>query len=547
MDKRRQKILEHIDRVKQQTGQPYQYTSGAKLSDQQLQRMQGQMMMRGMSTMSEDDAGAGGVSGPGGGSSSGGIYTPPLSPDQHLPSYIPKITDQWIYDPVIDGWPIEAESCVANSLAHALEVLEHYERNAGVTDFSISWIYGNRLSSDDQAEGMFVAQALNRVQIEGALKFGSSINPDRPYFDDHQYFMDFYLYPDVRHYNSMVNGRIWSAKNIVINEKPAVASKASLYRIANWWTCPTHQSVKNAIAANGVAIMQMWSGNWLWNVGSDGIANSTDYTTSTLSHVMCLIGWKNINGGGYWIAANGWGEWSGDNGLFYIPHGHPAIIDAWGLGNLTTPAHVPEGTPRRISVSNTISAFTIDFHAYYVTDFDGFHVFANNLEGSGDVYKTSVPKGMYQTSMYQASFTLDQSNHEYLIKIVPYNSTGFGPALETTIVTGNLRPDEFDWQYSTIAQNATAVVDHRDWNNLSERIKQFRDYKGLPLFVFTSVSPGQNFLAARFNDARSAIIAMAPPTGPPGVKVGLSANPTNASNVVAADLNLLVSSLNSIP
>ncbi|TBL76255.1 hypothetical protein [Paenibacillus thalictri] len=367
------------------------------------------------------------IGGGGGGTTTAGIFHPAPSSDQYIPTYIPQIVDQVVVNPVTWEVPGEAGSCVACAIATALNVLKHREYGAKYTNFSISWIFGNRAVTDFQGDGMFTSQALSRVQSIGALKYGDSINPD---------FGDAEWYPDNRYYLSS-SGSTWSARSIVDNEYSSVVSKANLYKIGSWWSITDNDSLKNAITNNGAALIDMFCGvdstnsNWLWAAGNNnGMCNQTNYTTST-AHTMCVIGWKNINNEGFWICANGWG-YTGDNGIYYVAMSHPAIYGAYGLSNTSTPSHVPDGRPNNISFSRvgSSSTYNINFYAQYTTDFTMFDVYANNNMGSGDVYKATIYPTKSESDRYlydaiSGTIELDSEGVNYTIKLISRNGIGY--------------------------------------------------------------------------------------------------------------------------
>ena len=109
------------------------------------------------------------------------------------------------------------------------------------------------------------------------------------------------------------------------------------------------------------------------------------------------------------------------------------------------------------------------------------------------------------------------------------------------------RPSNFSWTTSKIqgdpAINLTAI----EWNGLCTRINEFRLYKGLSSYSFTILSSGGFFYAYMLNEARNSIFPMNS-VGLPSTKLGISdvVNPNDADNLLASDLNALVSCLNAI-
>ena len=78
-----------------------------------------------------------------------------------------------------------------------------------------------------------------------------------------------------------------------------------------------------------------------------------------------------------------------------------------------------------------------------------------------------------------------------------------------------------------------------EWNSFTSKINEFRDWKGLSDYSFTTAVKGNTFTAAMFNQAVTAINAM------------YSNNPLSSvskgSTVTAYILNNIVSVLNNVP
>lgn len=111
------------------------------------------------------------------------------------------------------------------------------------------------------------------------------------------------------------------------------------------------------------------------------------------------------------------------------------------------------------------------------------------------------------------------------------------------IKAGYARPSNWVWEvtktrgasYSLVNKNVTNLVTHSEIIAFQSRINEFRLYKNLDVAPFSSRSRGQVFTSTMYNELRSAIIAMSPPT-----------QPSTSSNLIDL-LNGLRNSLNSIP
>jgi len=114
-------------------------------------------------------------------------------------------------------------------------------------------------------------------------------------------------------------------------------------------------------------------------------------------------------------------------------------------------------------------------------------------------------------------------------------------------VTTSSRPDNFNWTTPKVQGNPATNLAATEWNNFCSKINEFRQYKSLSTITFTTVSSGGIFYASIFNEARNAIYPMNS-TNLPSTKLGVSdvVDPNDADDLLASDLNALVSCLNAI-
>ena len=111
-----------------------------------------------------------------------------------------------------------------------------------------------------------------------------------------------------------------------------------------------------------------------------------------------------------------------------------------------------------------------------------------------------------------------------------------------------VRPSNWAWT-STVVQggaitlvNATkkiTILTAAEWNAFTVRINDFREYKTVADYSFTTVVAGNAALYSQANEARSAISTLSPPTT-------LPAAVSQYGKVTAAFINGLKNSLNSI-
>jgi hypothetical protein len=104
--------------------------------------------------------------------------------------------------------------------------------------------------------------------------------------------------------------------------------------------------------------------------------------------------------------------------------------------------------------------------------------------------------------------------------------------------TATLRPTNFAWTNSKTS-NGAFNLSASEWNALTSRINQFRAYKGLSSYSFTTAILGNNFQALYYTQARTAISDMTPPVSVPSIR-------NTGDLIYASDMNQLRDSLNSI-
>lgn len=100
------------------------------------------------------------------------------------------------------------------------------------------------------------------------------------------------------------------------------------------------------------------------------------------------------------------------------------------------------------------------------------------------------------------------------------------------------RPSDWYWSITPVKGN-TIRITASDWNNFCKRINQFRDYKKLGAYDFSTVSSGSKMMAWQANEARSAISSIS----------GHGTMPSSAvsgNTVTASFFTQLASALNAI-
>ncbi len=101
------------------------------------------------------------------------------------------------------------------------------------------------------------------------------------------------------------------------------------------------------------------------------------------------------------------------------------------------------------------------------------------------------------------------------------------------------RPDDFSWVTAKVSGNNFNLSAY-EWNLFTSRINEFRAYQGLSNYSFSTAYSGNDFTAAMYNQARTAISALSGSgSRSPSVFVG--------GTVYASYLNWIVADLNDTP
>ena len=71
---------------------------------------------------------------------------------------------------------------------------------------------------------------------------------------------------------------------------------------------------------DGGVLVELNSYNEFYSANNNGGIVPEYFSGDTIDgHAMVIIGWKKINSISYWICHNSWGDWVGDNGIYYLP------------------------------------------------------------------------------------------------------------------------------------------------------------------------------------------------------------------------------------
>lgn len=228
-------------------------------------------------------------------------------------------------------------------------------------------------------------------------------------------------------------------------------------------------------------------------------------------------------------------------GVKYIVYvkGYNSIKDSgwqFGYDATTAPAQPRFSTSVKsgIITVNYSLANTSNLTSLYINLYDSTNTTIlqrKTLSSSSGAFSYSkVDDGKYYIraqSMFKINsteiFCVDSSGNRYTL---------------SKLITVNSKPSAFSWTYSKILGkdfNLTAI----EWNNFTGKINEFRSWKGLNNYSFTTAVKGNTFTYTMFNQAVTAINAM------------YSNNPLSSvskgDTVTAYILNNIVSVLNDVP
>lgn len=113
----------------------------------------------------------------------------------------------------------------------------------------------------------------------------------------------------------------------------------------------------------------------------------------------------------------------------------------------------------------------------------------------------------------------------------------YSVTIEYTLLT--IRPDDWEW-YTAKEVDQPLIVSSVEWNNYCHRINEFRSYKMLDPYNFTTVSKNQVISTSIVNHPIIAMKEMSPSISPPTAPI------SGVTNISAFFFNRLRDSLNSI-
>lgn len=534
-------------------------------------------------------------------------------PYEMSPRFYPTVLHQWIiYD---NNWYSQAGTCVACALVSLKEYQEYLE-GKGRQKYSIGWIFGNRLTSDNQDEGLNTGQALNRLLADGSPPW--NIIPE----NSRRTWPDNYTYFDA-------NG-LTGAKNMVSNIYSSVVDFARPQRISNWYKINswTMTQLREIIYNKGYLLVGVDLYDNFYQAETNGGIIPTPHSGNyRAGHNMLIIGWKYINGIFYWICQNSWGNWVGDSGIFYLPATNNFCQGFWDITDGSYPITAKLATPSLKSGYPTTTGSTIYFQLNPVIGAESYRVQCDAPDGSyvdqsftsttinltgktagttytirvkavsagaldsdyltfyattvkvavspptlisynnqsvnGDWAQISWSKPNYANTYWvyykrrsDSVWTSTTNWHAYSDQVTAtftgltpgvlydfgirgvYDSSNFSEMSTVAFTPWYMKPYAFSWDNPKTSGGSYNVTAN-EWNRLINTITQLYRYKGwsLSAYPMTTVSPGNTFYYSYFKQVRDAI----------GSKQATGIQDrTGVVRVLAAELNTLVSTLNSL-
>lgn len=423
----------------------------------------------------------------------------------------------------------EYGTCVANSLACAMDIFKAINTGIGYEKFSAAYIFG---SDGIYQDWMYFEGAVDNCISYGSPRYEifSGFFPDELPKSE---AIDLYNSADVLTKNNARKQRLCQKKHV------------------DFYDCDT---VKECIDLYGYFMLNIRVPNNFYNIDSDGIVPQPDWYTGE-NHSIALIGLTTKNGKKHWIAQNSWGESWGAGGRCFIPYD-------WGCG-VQSPISSSYDEP----TSWTLDCYSVQGGTGYTDDnpTEPYNLKVQQIgtTKSADVsWDCDTPADSYVVLVKQRG-----TNRWYMKTTVSTKSTTvnldyFGSYdfcvitvdnyycsdisnIVYTVISETQRPKNFYWTFPK-EQGADFVLTKNEWNSFTSSINEFRNYwnekhkTDLSDYDFTLAVKGADFTATMYRQARSAIQEMSGyGSNIPYVEKG--------DPVTAYSLNILISELNAIP
>jgi len=198
------------------------------------------------------------------------------------------------------------------------------------------------------------------------------------------------------------------------------------------------------------------------------------------------------------------------------------------------------GTTLPRSPTIALSAKTTDTIDLSIGNMDGNFDYVKVWKDSNASDYKNLTKAQWDSGQRVVTFTGLNQGQTYNFKAQSYffwNSADLWSYYTREVnVTTNSRPGNFAWDTAKTS-GGTFNLTAAEWNRLTAKINEFRSYKGLSIYSFTSASVGASFTATMFNQARSAISSM---------NSDVPSSKNSGGIVYANDLNWLRDALNAV-
>lgn len=242
--------------------------------------------------------------------------TPQSFPDEFIIPYSHEIKNQG-----------NVGSCVAHSLTYCREMVEEKQSGA-YTQFSVGFVYANRLDSDTQTSGMFPREALQHLTNEGICSYN--------------------LFP--------VNEEYPGIKSLFDPKKETLLQDALPHKITAYARLYSDDDIRSALMQLGPVSACIKIAPSFYQISRSNPV--MPYYTSTEAllgyHEITLVGFTIRNGKPCYKALNSWGKEWGEDGYFYIPF-DLSMVEAWSI----TDQIIPEGEKMSTPYDRTIQSIVI--------------------------------------------------------------------------------------------------------------------------------------------------------------------------------------------
>ena len=195
------------------------------------------------------------------------------------------------------------------------------------------------------------------------------------------------------------------------------------------------------------------------------------------------------------------------------------------------------------SYSVTVTFTIVDMTNPVLTlNLDGYNAITATMTSSDDSGQFRTERySMYIDGVYQGRtdsnvYTFDRdkdgkllkTGQSYTIMVHLYDRAGNYATVSKNIVVTRKRPDNMVWESSKNGGGAFSI-NATEWNRLTNRINEFRQYRGLDTLVFTTARRGNSITAAIYNEVRDGYSGLTTPISPPSRKN--AGNPINGSDI----------------